>query len=111
MLSQGVEISETYRNENGIALQLSAMQYIMTNGEIGLPVVLYFPGWRLYSLRIDLLFDMKLNLAQKIYPIVSGQVDDYQMNTESACQILEDGSKDNVVYVQQSDSDRDGSHV
>lgn len=56
MLSQSVEISETYRNENGIALQLSAMQYIMTNGEIGLPgVVLYFPGWRLYSLRIDLL--------------------------------------------------------
>lgn len=56
MLSQGVEISETYRNENGIALQLSAMQYIMTKGEIGLPgVVLYFTGWRLYSLRIDLL--------------------------------------------------------
>ena len=110
MLSQGVEISETYRNENGIALQLSAMQYIMTNGEIGLP-----GGSALFSRMASLFtedrpsFDMKLNLAQKIYPIVSGQVDDYQMNTESACQILEDGSKDNVVYVQQSDSDRDGS--
>jgi hypothetical protein len=110
MLSQGVEISETYRNENGITLQLSAMQYIMTNGEIGLP-----GGSALFSRMASLFtedrpsFDMKLNLAQKIYPIVSGQVDDYQMNTESACQILEDGSKDNVVYVQQSDSDRDGS--
>ena len=110
MLSQGVEISETYRNENGIALQLSAMQYIMTNGEIGLP-----GGSALFSRMASLFtedrpsFDMKLNLAQKIYPIVSGQVDGYQMNTESACQILEDGSKDNVVYVQQSDSDRDGS--
>ena len=110
MLSQGVEISETYRNENGIALQLSAMQYIMTNGEIGLP-----GGSALFSRMASLFtedrpsFDMKLNLAQKIYPIVSGQVDGYQMNTESACPILEDGSKDNVVYVQQSDSDRDGS--
>ena len=110
MLSQGVEISETYRNENGIALQLSAMQYIMTNGEIGLP-----GGSALFSRMASLFtedrpsFDMKLNLAQKIYPIVSGQVGGYQMNTESACQILEDGSKDNVVYVQQSDSDRDGS--
>lgn len=110
MLSQGVEISETYRNENGIALQLSAMLYIMTNGEIGLP-----GGSALFSRMASLFiedrpsFDMKLNLAQKIYPIVSGQVDGYQMNTESACQILEDGSKDNVVYVQQSDSDRDGS--
>ena len=110
MLSQGVEISETYRNENGIALQLSAMQYIMTNGEIGLP-----GGSALFSRMASLFtedrpsFDMKLNLAQKIYPIVSGQVDGYQMNTESACQILEDGSKDNVVYVQQSESDRDGS--
>lgn len=110
MLSQGVEISETYRNENGIALQLSAMQYIMTNGEIGLP-----GGSALFSRMASLFtedrpsFDMKLNLAQKIYPIVSGQVDGYQTNTESACPILEDGSKDNVVYVQQSDSDRDGS--
>lgn len=110
MLSQGVEISETYRNENGIALQLSAMQYIMTNGEIGLP-----GGSAIFSRMASLFtedrpsFDMKLNLAQKIYPIVSGQVDGYQTNTESACSILEDGSKDNVVYVQQSDSDRDGS--
>lgn len=105
MLSQGVEISETYRNENGIALQLSAMQYIMTNGEIGLP-----GGSALFSRMASLFtedrpsFDMKLNLAQKIYPIVSGQVDGYPTNTESACPILEDGSKDNV-----SDSDRDGS--
>ena len=110
MLSQGVEISETYRNENGIALQLSAIQYIMTNGEIGLP-----GGSAIFSRMASLFtedrpsFDMKLNLAQKIYPIVSGQVDGYQTNTESACPILEDGSKDNVVYVQQSDSDRDGS--
>lgn len=110
MLSQGVEISETYRNENGIALQLSAMQYIMTNGEIGLP-----GGSALFSRMASLFtedrpsFDMKLNLAQKIYPIVSGQVDGYQTNTESACPILEDGSKDNVVYIQQSDSERDGS--
>lgn len=110
MLGQGVEINETYRNENGIALQLSAMQYIMTNGEIGLP-----GGSALFSRMASLFtedrpsFDMKLNIAQKIYPIVSGQVDGYQMNAESACQILEDGSKDNAVYVQPSDSDRDGS--
>ena len=27
MINQGLEVNDTYRNENGIALQLSAMQY------------------------------------------------------------------------------------
>lgn len=31
----GVDISETYRNENGITLQMSAMEFYLTNGERG----------------------------------------------------------------------------
>lgn len=36
MIRNGIEVNEKYRNENGIQLQLSIMEYIMTDGEKGL---------------------------------------------------------------------------
>lgn len=69
MINQGLEVNDTYRNENGIALQLSAMQYIMTNGENGLP-----GGSALFTKMATLWledresFDSKLLIANKIYP-------------------------------------------
>lgn len=35
MLLNGIEVSEKYRNENGIAVQMSAIEYCMTHGEKG----------------------------------------------------------------------------
>lgn len=36
MIKNGIEVNEKYRNENGIQLQLSIMEYILTDGEKGL---------------------------------------------------------------------------
>lgn len=36
MVMNGVEISDKYRNENGIQLQMSALEYIITEGEKGM---------------------------------------------------------------------------
>lgn len=36
MIVNGIEINDKYRNENGIKLQMSTMEYIMTNGERGI---------------------------------------------------------------------------
>lgn len=36
MVMNGVEISDKYRNENGIQLQMSALEYIITKGEKGM---------------------------------------------------------------------------
>lgn len=36
MLMNGIEISDKYRNENGIQLQMSALEYIITEGEKGM---------------------------------------------------------------------------
>ncbi|MBQ7712019.1 MAG: hypothetical protein IJT39_09380 [Bacteroidales bacterium] len=35
MLLNGIEVSDKYRNENGIAMQMSAIEYCMTHGEKG----------------------------------------------------------------------------
>ena len=36
MIMNGIEISDKYRNENGIQLQMSALEYIITEGEKGI---------------------------------------------------------------------------
>ena len=36
-VKQGVEIDEIFRNENGISLQMTKMDYLLTKGKIGLP--------------------------------------------------------------------------
>lgn len=89
MLRQGVEISETYRNENGIALQLSAMQYIMSNGEVGLSggSALFVKMASLYS-EDRAVFESKLATANRIYPPVK-LVDGYDILEEKAI-VLED---------------------
>ena len=69
MIRQGAEISDTYRNENGIALQLSAMQYIMTNGEVGLSggSALFVKVANLFS-EDRAAFESKLATAKKYIP-------------------------------------------
>lgn len=36
-VSRGQEIDELFRNENGIALQMTKMDYLLTDGKKGLP--------------------------------------------------------------------------
>lgn len=36
-VSNGREIDDTYRNENGISLQMTKMDYLLTDGKTGLP--------------------------------------------------------------------------
>ena len=36
-VEQGVKIDEIFRNENGISLQMTKMDYLLTDGKIGLP--------------------------------------------------------------------------
>lgn len=89
MIRQGAEISDTYRNENGIALQLSAMQYIMTHGEVGLSggSALFVKMANLFS-EDRTAFDSKLATAKKIYPSVK-LVDGYDI-PETKAAVLED---------------------
>lgn len=89
MIRQGAEISDTYRNENGIALQLSAMQYIMTNGEVGLSggSALFVKVANLFS-EDRAAFESKLATAKKIYPPVK-LVDGYDM-PKARAEVLED---------------------
>lgn len=101
MINQGLEVNDTYRNENGIALQLSAMQYIMTNGENGLP-----GGSALFAKMATLWledresFDSKLLIANKIYPRTCRGVSAYNLPTENECRILEDVSTENAYGTQ-----------
>ncbi len=89
MIRQGAEVSDTYRNENGIALQLSAMQYIMTNGEVGLPggSTLFVKVANLFT-EDRAAFESKLATAIKIYPSVN-LVDGYDL-PETKAEVLED---------------------
>lgn len=69
MISHGIEISEKYRNENGIALQLSAIEYCMTNGEKGFgnPARIFWDITEMYSGERDE-FHALLLKAMTMYP-------------------------------------------
>ena len=48
-ISQGVEIDDLFRNEHGIDLQMTKMEYLLTDGQKGLPgqVSSLWKWWRL----------------------------------------------------------------
>ena len=64
----GIEISSTYRNENGINLQLGAMEYAFTNGLRGVKHVskLFYDTVDMYRYAPQQ-FKLLLQCAQKMY--------------------------------------------
>lgn len=68
-VKRGMSISETFRNENGIDLQMSAMEYALTNGERGLdsPSKLFCDIAALYQNNKQE-FQQILSVASIMYP-------------------------------------------
>lgn len=68
----GLIISDTFRNENGIALQLSAMEYCLTDGTSGIHSVskVFSEIAHLYQTAPDT-YSAILDAAQKVYPTVA----------------------------------------
>jgi hypothetical protein len=65
----GVDISETYRNDNGITLQMAAMEFYLTNGErgFGSPSTMFKEVADLY-MAIPEKFEELVKTAKMIYP-------------------------------------------
>lgn len=51
-IGKGMDIDPVFRNENGISLQLGAMQYVMTDGEKG---IVHAP--KIFRFIVDLYYD------------------------------------------------------
>lgn len=69
MESLGMTISDTYRNENGISLQMNAMEYIFSNGAHGLsnPPQLFYEIANLYNNDLNA-FSSLLSIAHIMFP-------------------------------------------
>lgn len=65
-IANGIEIDEVFRNENGITLQMTKMEYLLTDGEKGLPEAskLYIEMAEMSKLHTDE-FEKILALAKK----------------------------------------------
>lgn len=74
MISLGMSINDTYRNENGISMQMSAIEYLFTDGQKGLSSVstLFREVFRTFN-EDRSSFDETLKIAEYIYPIESSQ--------------------------------------
>lgn len=66
----GSAVSETYRNENGISMQLSAIEYLFTDGQKGISHVstLFREVFRLFNEEKNS-YDEILKIAEFMYPI------------------------------------------
>lgn len=75
MLLNGIEVSDKYRNENGIAMQMSAIEYCMTGREKGLanPSKIFI---EMANLALDdrSAFELLLNESQSLYPEPVAQI-------------------------------------
>ena len=71
MIKSGLIISDTFRNENGISLQLSAMEYCLTDGAAGIQSVsrVFSEIANLYQTSPDS-YSAILDAANKVYPLV-----------------------------------------
>lgn len=71
MINLGMSISDTYRNENGIDLQMRAMEYILTNGEHGMnhPPKIFVEIGDLYANDKDK-YNNLLSIANVMFPEV-----------------------------------------
>ena len=69
MLLNGIEVSDKYRNENGIAMQMSAIEYCMTDGEKGFenPSKMFVDVANL-ALEDRTTFELLLKEALSLYP-------------------------------------------
>lgn len=69
MLLHGVEINEKYRNESGIDLQMSAIEYVLSDGEKGLdrPSKLFYEIAELSVYNTEVYYSI-LNEARSLYP-------------------------------------------
>ena len=69
MLLNGIEVSDKYRNENGIAMQMSAIEYCMTGREKGFanPSKIFI---EIANMALDdrSAFELLLNESQNLYP-------------------------------------------
>lgn len=72
MERSGIVISDTYRNENGISMQMSAIEYLFTDGNRGIPRTsqVFTEIVALYKTR-STEFASILDAAKKIYPTVN----------------------------------------
>lgn len=69
MINMGIQISDVYRNESGISLQMSAIEYLFTDGETGISHVsnLFQDTVKLWQNNKDG-FDILLSEANQRYP-------------------------------------------
>ena len=75
MILNGIEINEKYRNESGIVLQMSSIDYCFTNGEHGLkPSNTLFPEMCDLYLSDRSQFNFILYQAERMYPMPVGAV-------------------------------------
>ena len=75
MILNGIEINEKYRNESGIVLQMSSIDYCFTNGEHGLkPSNTLFPEMCDLYLSDRSQFNLILYQAERMYPMPVGAV-------------------------------------
>ncbi len=72
MINLGMSISDTYRNENGIDLQMRAMEYVLTNGEHGMdhPPKIFVEIGDLYAHDKDNYYDL-LAIANVMFPPIA----------------------------------------
>ena len=77
MIKSGLIISDTFRNENGISLQLSAMEYCLTDGAAGIQSVsrVFSEIANLYQTSPDS-YSAILDAANKVYPLVSVSIEE-----------------------------------
>ena len=74
-LKLGITISDTYRNENGIAMQLAAMEFVMTDRDRGIkhPSKRFIEMANLYSDNRESFLEI-LNRANEIYPPIDNDI-------------------------------------
>jgi len=104
MKRMGVPISDTYRNESGISLQMSAIEYLFTEGACGISHVS-----NLFRDIVDLYmndresFNTVLSSAVAKYPLNDGMTNasshsyTYPISNETSTPILEDGGTGKYV--------------
>lgn len=104
LINMGLPVSDAYRNESGISLQMSAIEYLFTDGKTGISHVstLFQDTVALFKENREL-YDILLGVANVKYPIedqfsTSDFVTGYASETDSAqLSVLEDISQSKYV--------------
>lgn len=105
MIKNGIEVNEKYRNENGIQLQLSIMEYIITDGEKGLAghSQLFEEIAKLSKENHEEYVDL-LKEAIRMYPEPSAMEEDLvEATSDNTCLVEESTPQDNQLFVRVRD--------